>query len=259
MSLFFPVFSELLCPECEFCCLELHENPDKKQGLASLLYLKCKNCKFTRDFYTCPTTLNGGFDVNQRIVYSMRSLGNGHSTLKKFNTLMNISSPVTLKNYNKIVTKLLAAAKAVAEETMLDASRKIHEKASLSSDSIADTGVSCDGTSHKRGFSSCNGVFAAISMVNGKVIDVEPMSHYCKGCHQNNKLQEINPTAYAEWRNGHICRYNYVGKAGAMESEGAKRVFERSINKYKLRYVLNILEIGTAKAILISKIYISWL
>ena len=45
---------------------------------------------------------------------------------------------------------------------MLDASREMHEKASLSTGNIADTGVSCDGIWHIRRFPSYNGVFAAI-------------------------------------------------------------------------------------------------
>ena len=51
-------------------------------------------------------------------------------------------------------------------------------------------------------------------MVNGRTEDVEPMSRYWRGCHRNKKLQEINPTAYDERRNAHICRYN---SAGGME------------------------------------------
>ena len=49
----------------------------------------------------------------------------------------------------------------------------------MPSDNIADTGISGDGTCQKRRFPSYNGVFAAISTVNGKIIDVEPTSRYC--------------------------------------------------------------------------------
>ena len=66
---------------------------------------------------------------------------------------------------------------------------------------------------------------------------MEPMSRYCKGCNLKKDLKIKNPTAYAEWKNAHICRYNYKGSAGGMEAEGAKRVFEHSIKKHKLRYV----------------------
>ena len=52
---------------------------------------------------------------------------------------------------------------------------------------ILDIGVSVDGTWQKRGFSSLNRVVADISIDNGKVIDVEPMSRYCRECFVNTR------------------------------------------------------------------------
>ena len=63
------------------------------------------------------------------------------------------------------------------------------------------------------------------------------MSRYCKGCNLKKDLKVKSPPAYAEWKNAHICRYNYKSSAGGMKAEGAKRVFERSIKKHKLKYV----------------------
>ena len=63
------------------------------------------------------------------------------------------------------------------------------------------------------------------------------MSRYCKGCSINQGLQKSNPNAYAQWRNSHVCKYNYQGSAGGMEPEGAKRVFQRSIDNRQLRYI----------------------
>ena len=48
---------------------------------------------------------------------------------------------------------------------------------------------------------------------------------------------KTDPTSYAEWKNSHICKYNYIGSVGGMEPEGAKRVFARSITKHNLWYV----------------------
>ena len=42
------VFSMLHCPQCELPSLSLHENMLKKQGLSSLLYIKCSTCNFHR-------------------------------------------------------------------------------------------------------------------------------------------------------------------------------------------------------------------
>ena len=64
---------------------------------------------------------------------------------------------------------------------MDDAAKEIHDSAVSSTDDIANTSVSGDGKWQRKGFSSFNGVFAAISIESGKVLDVEPMSRYCKG------------------------------------------------------------------------------
>ena len=35
-----------------------------------------------------------------------------------------------------------------------------------------------------------------------------------------NDLKQKSPSAYAQWRNSHIYKFNYVGTAGEMETEG---------------------------------------
>ena len=62
-------------------------------------------------------------------------------------------------------------------------------------------------------------------------------------------MYKTNPVGYAEWKNTHICKFNYEGSAGGMETEGAKRIFNRSISKRKLRYV-NFLGDGDSKSYL---------
>ena len=111
---------------------------------------------------------------------------------------------MTVKNYNKTVSRIKKVVKAVAEETMDDAAKKIHDSAA-STDDIVNTSVSRDGTWQRKRFSSFNGVFAAISTESGKVLDVEPMSRYCKGCNLKKHLKVKSPPAYAEWKNAHIC------------------------------------------------------
>ena len=127
---------------------------------------------------------------------------------------------------------------------MDDAAKEIPDSAASTDDTV-DTSVSGDGTWQRKGFSSFNGFFAAISIESGKVLDVEPMSRYCKGCNLKKGLKVKNSTAYAEWKNAHICRYSYKGSTGGMEAEGAKGVFERLIKK-KLQYV-EFLGVGDTK------------
>ena len=244
-SILSDIFFGLACPQCGECSsLSLSEKMQDKKGLASKLLIKCFNCNYENEFYTSKQC-NRGYDINCRTVYAMRALGQGHSGMKKFTTLMNMPQPMTQNNYDKLAVKIGAVAQKVAEDTMFDAVSELRKHAN--NDEICDIGVSCDGTWQRRGFSSLNGVFSALSMDTGKVLDVEPMSRFCKGCFLKKDLLKTNPTAYAQWRNSHICKNNYKGSASGMETTGAKHVFLRSIDKYKLRYV-NFLGDGDSKS-----------
>ena len=90
---------------CECSSLALYERYEKKQGLSSL-YLKCStsSCRYIREFFTS-AKINRGFEINQQIVYTMRSLGHDYAEIEKSNTLVNIPKPMTTKNYNKRVSK----------------------------------------------------------------------------------------------------------------------------------------------------------
>ena len=125
------------------------------------------------------------------------------------------------------------AAKEVAEKSMLDTANELRD----GGDSISDIGVSVDGTWQRRGFVSLNGTVAAISMDNGKIIDVEIMQRYCKPCQQHE--EKLTPDDFDVWYEGHKqnCVANYEGSALMMEVVGAKRIFERSITSRKLRYI----------------------
>jgi hypothetical protein len=139
---------------------------------------------------------------------------------------------MTSNNYDKIVKKLVIAVKDVAETTMQDACKEIRD----TSIDIVDTAVSCDGSWQRRGYSSLNGVVTAISMVNGKVLDIEAMSRACKGCLLKEKLKKTNLTSYEVWKSNHTCKFNYTGTAGNMEPVGAQRIWKRSESKNMLRY-----------------------
>ena len=103
------------------------------------------------------------FDINTGAVYSTRACGQGYAGLEKFVSLMNHPKKMTSNNYDKIVTKLIAATKEIAETTRQDACEELREN----STSIVDTSVTCDGSWRRRGYSSLNIVVTAISMTNG--------------------------------------------------------------------------------------------
>ena len=78
----------------------------KETRLSSLLYLKysTSSCRYICKFFTS-AKINGGFGINQQIV--LQSLGRGYAGTGKHNTLMNIPKPITVNNYNKIVSKTI--------------------------------------------------------------------------------------------------------------------------------------------------------
>ncbi|XP_065650235.1 uncharacterized protein LOC136078392 [Hydra vulgaris] len=246
-SILSDVISVMSCSTYFQTTLAIIENKSKKQGLACELSIICLKCKYQNDFYTSKLiNKKGNFDISNRTVYTMRTLGIGHSGIKRFTTLMNMPKPMTPKNYDKLVLKITNITEKVAQETMTDAVSDIRLQCQDINE-ILDVGVSCDGTWQRRGFSSLNGVFAALSIDSGKVLDVEVMSRICRGCFLNQKLSKKDLTAYAEWRKSHISKMNFVGSAGGMECEGASRIFQQSIKKHKLQYI-NFLGDGDSKS-----------
>ena len=110
-----PIFSVMFfvnfyaCPMCEQRSLVFGERHEKKQGLASLLYIKCstRNCKYIHEFFTS-TKVNKCFEIKQRIVgtYHAITCPRCYAGIEKFNTTMNIPEPMTVKNYNKTVSRI---------------------------------------------------------------------------------------------------------------------------------------------------------
>ena len=121
---------------------------------------------------------------------------------------------------------------------MLEAANDLRTNTNTNNNDILDIGVSCDGTWQRRGYSSLNGTFTAISLDSGKVLDTEVMSRYCKSCKNKEPLQKENPEEYDKWYKAHEsnCQLNHTGSAGAMELAGATKIFSRSIEKRRLRY-----------------------
>jgi len=72
----------------------------------------------------------------------------------------------------------------------------------------------------------------------GKVIDICVKSGVCQMC----KLWEtkLNSVEFEEWHENHVelgeCQANHVGPAGNMEVSAIKEMFQRSEEKYGVKY-----------------------
>ena len=79
-------------------------------------------------------------------------------------------------------------------------------------------------------------VVTVISIKNAKILDIEPMSRTCKVCVLKESLKKTSPLGFNLCKMSHICKLNHSGSAGNMEPVAAKRIWERSLQKNKLRY-----------------------
>ena len=145
--------------------------------------------------------------------------------------------PMTVMNYNNISNNIRDSAKQIAERSMNNAAVELKRGKNM----VIDIGVSLDGSWQRRGFSTMNGVVTAISIDTRKIIDIESMSRYCRQCFVIGRSMEDDQEAFSAWQESHKlnCRLNYSSSAPSMEPAGAKRIFERSIEKRGVRlYVL---------------------
>ena len=101
MNLLGLVFSVVSCPRCKLQSLTMTQN--KKQGLAFEMSLSCSDKSFgwCHTFWTSKKR-SKHYDVNRRIYYSMRRIGNGYAGMKRFLMLMNHPAPMTEQNYRKV-------------------------------------------------------------------------------------------------------------------------------------------------------------
>ena len=224
------------CKDCGKCSMTLRELSSKRKGCASCLQFFCASCGWSYSFYTSKKEKKF-FDVNRRLVYGMRTIGRGASAAKRFCAVMNMPPPPAPNAYHRHNVFLMKAAKKVAENTMQTAAREVHQlTGACSSEEYTNCGVSCDGTWQRRGHSSMNGCVTVLSMDTGKCLDVEVLSKVCHGCQRHENQEDSHEKRL--WRAEHQgkCKANYRGSAPAMETEGVKRIFERSEEKHKLRY-----------------------
>ncbi|GFT71133.1 uncharacterized protein TNCV_3001511 [Trichonephila clavipes] len=189
-----------------------------KSGLAITFVLKCFACPYRVGFSS--SNFHEGTQIatiNTRFVYAMRSIGKGAEAGRMFCGVMNLPQPPTrFAPYGK---RILNAAKLVYEDSIQNAAKE----AICENEGNKNIAVAVDGTWQKRGYTSLNGAVTVTSIDTGKVIDVDILSKYC-AC-KNLPFHEKD------------CKRNYVGSSGAMEIQGASKIFQRSLSLHNARYI----------------------
>lgn len=234
----------------------IQENISGRRGLMSDLSASCSSCQEESDLETSSTIPGKGYsaDVNRRAVYHSVETGGGYESLVTFCSIMNMPC-ISKTAYYQHLDTIVSALEAEAKEEMRQAAQKLRklilaENGSEDDGSVLDVGVSFDGTWAKRGFTSLIGVVFAISIDTGEVLDYHVVSKTCQRCALK-KGQCENDEEFEDWEIEHVfsgeCEINFNGSSPAMEVEGAKIVWNRSIELHNIRYKWMISD-GDSKA-----------
>ncbi|XP_046850412.1 uncharacterized protein LOC124443906 [Xenia sp. Carnegie-2017] len=159
---------------------------------------------------------------------------------------MNMLSPMNANSYNDHVMAIHVAAEVVAKNSMKHAAEELKQFYEPE-DGLYDVGISVDGTWRRRGYSSSYGVVTGISLVTGKVLDIEVMSKECRECMGWSSKQGTEEFVHWWEEHQHSCHANFEGSSGAMEAAGCLQIFQRSVEQYALGYV-DFLGDGDSKA-----------
>ena len=243
----FAIFKEIIhsIGRCRGCPSDLplivETDASKAHGFVHSIVIHCSVCGWKSDFFTSkivesyPLRTDGRgkkpFVTNVQVVTAFREIGKGFEPLTNFCRISNIRCP-NKKAFTDINSKLMTAYKQVADESMSNAAKNVHSSCEENKNGIGVCRVSLDGSWQRRGHNSLNGLVSVISQ--GKCIDVQVMSKYCKGCTMW-KNKEGTPE-YDRWKGEHICSINHEKSSGSMESAGAVQMFTRSIAKNNLIY-----------------------
>ncbi|GBO41839.1 hypothetical protein AVEN_268230-1 [Araneus ventricosus] len=206
--------------KCKHCnstdCFDVLEEMNSRRGLATSLLFVCKSCFYSSSSMTSYISQNG-YDINTRLIYGMRCIGKGKCAASPLCAVMNLPPPPA--KFERLNSSLCRALSSTCSKSML----KAVEGAVSRNDNSRDITVALDGTWQKRGHTSINGVITATSLDTGKVIDFECLCKCSFTC--KNKSNECKD-----------FQKNYEGYSGGMESEGAIRMFQRSVSMRNFRY-----------------------
>ncbi|XP_077531040.1 uncharacterized protein LOC144143104 [Haemaphysalis longicornis] len=178
------------------------------------------------------------FEINILAARAVQATGNGQTALNDLFSTMGISHRgLHNKTYQvHLKQKLKPAATQAAEGVMKNCASAVKELyKELDFGNPGNIAICFDGTWMTRGHQSHIGVGTVIELFSGYVLDFTVLSNYCAGC--KNAPPEDDPD-YSAWQANHVCQKNTDSKAGQMEVEAALILFQRSLERYGLRYTV---------------------
>ena len=170
---------------------------------------------------------------------------------------MNMPGSLSKSSYKNINKKLNSAYADSAKVSMKNAAQEIRDVVNPNADTndVVDTDIFIDGFWQKRGLNSLKVVVTGISRENEKVLDVQVFSRFCHSFSKWESQKGI--PEYQKWKITHTCIKNHTGSAVSMESKGAINIFSNSVEKYNLKYVHYVGDVGTEsfKEVVDAKLY----
>ncbi len=246
-----------VCSTCKEGKLTIQENFSHRQGWSSKILLFCDNPICTRPGPVITTTspkdsITGHAPViNHSAVLGMRSIGQGHSSAKRFSAFMNLPPPLNKNSWTEQTSLLQGVTDDIKEKQLSDAALRLKrtlatqgkvpglngdEPDETVKDTLVDVAVTVDASWSSRGMSAPHGIVGVISAETRETLDSVTLTRSCPECTKWEGKEDTE--GYLEFYENHYpeCPVNHTGSSGAMEAEGSLVMYERSVDKHKLRY-----------------------
>lgn len=234
------------CGSCPSCKTKMELTIETRSADA-WLQVKCKVCQH-EVYSTAPKTVNNGkFSQNNVTLVTCALLsGAGYEGNRRVAAMLNTKHLTSTAFYEiqRFVGERIMSLQKKYRATINEEVFKAYAERGIMPDAngILDVCGSYDGSWMTRGHTSHIGLGCFIDIETGYVLDCEILSNFCMRCsHLDSKLKNksITKNEYDERKAAHNpkCQKNFDGKAGAMEAEGAVRIWERSVATNKMRYV----------------------
>ena len=225
------------------CCscsspLQLTESFSKRKGLVSKISIVCSNPECLESVTVSDPSTVEATNLNVRSVLGMRMIGCGRTKLDTYMACMEMLPPLSPSAWTDYNRHVQVAIDKCALNSQVEAAKHLHQLNGVSPDDVVDVRVSVDGTWSKRGgYTALYGVVVVAAWETGQVLDYEILSKHCAACAKHESTDHES-SEYKEWVEDHkdSCDLNYSGSSPAMEVEGVRRIWLRSIAKLKLRY-----------------------
>ena len=254
------LLSGLSCPKCHsVASVQFNIDSSKRMGFAHYINLMCSLCQhdfgseYSSGYDKSESPGPSTFTINNMLVLFFNELGLGYSAMQTLGAVFGIKilNNTTFMAKNSQISQLrcddaqqvLDAAADTVREYYMDLSAEYNEATPL------DISVSYDGSWHTRGHRSHYGIGAVIELQTGLVLDYEVLSTFCRKCVLHKKKCIPDSKEDIDWRDEHkqSCNKNYDGSSNSMETEIAKRLWARSIQRHNMQYV-GMLGDGDSKA-----------